>query len=463
MPDQIALLNLIIDHPDDDLPRLILADWLEDRNAPGDRACSGFIRVQCELAHLGIGDPRRPELEATERALAPRHPRRWAKPIRRFVRSWSYGRGLIEGVKISRQNLMARAEELFSAAPIQRLELRLEEGIAKALLALPQISRIRGLTLFSCDHFSAEETRRLLGDPLLGGLRELTLVDLSHSVVGWLVVAPWRNCIETLDLRFPFQRGSGSNPLQLPALRVLRLHMPYHHMTYPAFALPALRSLEVRCLCGTGGIAGMLSRIEAPHLEELILDGRLLPGAELRPADVTAMLSRLEGKPLRSLALAGWRLRRQAVETLLAHPLAQQLTRLRLGDVDDQGVRALAASPLRELRTLHLEGQEVPGMTRALSALSTLFESALAQQLEILGLWGMGVGKTALLRMQASPLRWRLWLLDLQENLLDDQACQCLPEFDSWPRLLCLNVQDAGLDSPMRSWLRRKLGERLQY
>ncbi len=47
-----AFLADIIANPDDDAPRLIFADWLED-NGEGDRA--EFIRVQCELDRLRPG------------------------------------------------------------------------------------------------------------------------------------------------------------------------------------------------------------------------------------------------------------------------------------------------------------------------------------------------------------------------------------------------------------------------
>ena len=47
MTDHAAFLRSIIAHADDDLPRLVYADWLEE-NGQADRA--EFIRVQCELA-----------------------------------------------------------------------------------------------------------------------------------------------------------------------------------------------------------------------------------------------------------------------------------------------------------------------------------------------------------------------------------------------------------------------------
>jgi len=43
----------ILANPDDDMPRLIFADWLEERGDPR----SEFIRVQCELARLTPAKP----------------------------------------------------------------------------------------------------------------------------------------------------------------------------------------------------------------------------------------------------------------------------------------------------------------------------------------------------------------------------------------------------------------------
>jgi uncharacterized protein (TIGR02996 family) len=48
-PEWLALLRAICAAPDDDTPRLVAADWLEEHGDP-DRAA--FIRIQCELARL---------------------------------------------------------------------------------------------------------------------------------------------------------------------------------------------------------------------------------------------------------------------------------------------------------------------------------------------------------------------------------------------------------------------------
>jgi uncharacterized protein (TIGR02996 family) len=47
-------LQAILENPDDDVPRLIFADWLEEQGDPRGE----FIRLQCELAGLPEYQPR---------------------------------------------------------------------------------------------------------------------------------------------------------------------------------------------------------------------------------------------------------------------------------------------------------------------------------------------------------------------------------------------------------------------
>src|SRR5207249_956021 len=49
-----AFLLDILEHPDDDTPRLVYADWLMERGEPRGE----FIRIQVERARLERDDPR---------------------------------------------------------------------------------------------------------------------------------------------------------------------------------------------------------------------------------------------------------------------------------------------------------------------------------------------------------------------------------------------------------------------
>ena len=59
-----ALMQAVLDAPDDDdAPRLVYADYLEER---GEAPRAEFIRIQCELASLPMADERRASLEAKD-------------------------------------------------------------------------------------------------------------------------------------------------------------------------------------------------------------------------------------------------------------------------------------------------------------------------------------------------------------------------------------------------------------
>src|SRR5262245_16999021 len=72
-----AILWAVLEHPDDDTPRLVFADWLEEHGADTDRRQAELIRLQCRLA-AGAG---RPGDERRERELLAAHGATWAAPL----------------------------------------------------------------------------------------------------------------------------------------------------------------------------------------------------------------------------------------------------------------------------------------------------------------------------------------------------------------------------------------------
>ena len=78
MSEAAAFLADICERPEDDAPRLVYADWLEEHGEP-DRA--EFIRTQCELAKAAEDDPRRVKLKDREKALLKEHQGEWRKEV----------------------------------------------------------------------------------------------------------------------------------------------------------------------------------------------------------------------------------------------------------------------------------------------------------------------------------------------------------------------------------------------
>jgi uncharacterized protein (TIGR02996 family) len=91
-----AFLRDVREQPEEDAPRLILADWLEEHGAtPADRDRGDFIRVQCTLANLGPEDDRRGELKRREQELLRRHAAAWCGALQGRADRWHCERGLL--------------------------------------------------------------------------------------------------------------------------------------------------------------------------------------------------------------------------------------------------------------------------------------------------------------------------------------------------------------------------------
>src|SRR5437660_1230129 len=82
MTDEAALLAAISADPDDDTPRLVYADWLEEHGDEAGRTRAEFIRGQCQAAQLPRGDKRAAAIEARCEQLRRRFEEAWTGPLR---------------------------------------------------------------------------------------------------------------------------------------------------------------------------------------------------------------------------------------------------------------------------------------------------------------------------------------------------------------------------------------------
>jgi uncharacterized protein (TIGR02996 family) len=117
-----AFLDDIIEHPDDDTPRLIYADWLEDQGNPSSRARAELIRVQCQLS-ANRGTQGTPRLFQRQREILAEHEQHWVQELGVSVAEWQFERGFIGRIRIEVPVLLEHAEQLFHRAPIRQLSL----------------------------------------------------------------------------------------------------------------------------------------------------------------------------------------------------------------------------------------------------------------------------------------------------------------------------------------------------
>jgi uncharacterized protein (TIGR02996 family) len=175
-----AFVRDVIENPEDNAPRLIYADWLEEN---GDPARAELIRLQI-LEWKMTGDKWGPS-PYSRRIMELFRPNRdrW---VREELPGWlhkehyiGFRRGFAEGVGTTALRLVQKAEELWRAAPVQKLILRGAGGRVKALAACPFLARVTELMLMNS--VGDEDMIALASSPHLGKLTEL---DLSNSQVG---------------------------------------------------------------------------------------------------------------------------------------------------------------------------------------------------------------------------------------------------------------------------------------
>jgi uncharacterized protein (TIGR02996 family) len=231
MSHEPGFLRAIIQNPDDDTPRLIYADWLEERGDPRGE----FIRVQCELARSDQPSARHQQLLDREKQLLARHRREWDAPLQRLCTNCVYRRGFLETVRLQTTNFLRHAEELFLSAPIVGLRLSRPGPSVSLIVRIPWLARVRLLDLGRNRPQGYGESMRDTGVRLLaecpylrnvtellleyhdihnGGaialaespnLQELTVLRLTHNRIApagvrALVESPWLVRLTTLAL-----------------------------------------------------------------------------------------------------------------------------------------------------------------------------------------------------------------------------------------------------------------------
>ncbi len=205
-----AFLKRILAYPDDDGPRLIFADWLDEQGDPR----GAFIRVQLALAHLDEEEAAtesdradrkkaRARLEVAERKLLAAHEEEWKAPLTQngLATGSKFRRGFVEEVNVDAHDFVRRAHELFMATPLRHVHLLNVGGSLAAALQCPLLSRLSALSIhasyageplaravarsehltglkrlsLSRNRFEDVAAEHLAGSPTLAGLEELDL------------------------------------------------------------------------------------------------------------------------------------------------------------------------------------------------------------------------------------------------------------------------------------------------
>src|SRR5262245_11543098 len=361
MTDADAFLANIIADPDADAPRLVYADWLDDRG-DGDRA--EFIRVQCGLAKVDENNRDIHPLATRERELLEKHQQEWLRPLREIAypegRGWLgrwrtkvvfaavFRRGFPESVVLPCGRFLRHGEELCKAVPIQEVQLDCIDSEAApdwfdALTRFPPLARLTTLRLRRVS-LNSGDLGRLAHAANLDRLREL------H--------------VEALTIKGDEVTALAESPL-LPRLRRLKLDGSGRGDVGVAELVALVESAACKELAALGLCGGIIASAEhllrvvgSPQLERLTdldLSENLIRGhlaaalPQTRPA-------------LRRLVLRATALEDRDATALSRWPRARNLLALDLRNnaISDTGALALSDSPFLLAPTrLRLHGNPI--------------------------------------------------------------------------------------------------------
>jgi uncharacterized protein (TIGR02996 family) len=282
-PEIAAFLRDVKDHPDDDTPRLILADWLQDQDDPLERDRGEFIRAQCLRMRLDESHPEHVGFLARERQLLDRHAAEWLGPLFEGPIPYRFQRGLlrlvadpdavageaveplgshdvrdwVEIVQLRGRNvgLLAGVAVWFRWAGLPGLDLRghdLSGAGLRSLFATGPLDSLRQLDL-SCCHIGQEGSAALAA-ARLSFLTALRLEDnfLRPAGLQALFAATYWPNLTTLNLRWnDFEDAGGAVLAAAPGLpRLTTLYLGHNHISVrgatallSSSSLPALRTL----------------------------------------------------------------------------------------------------------------------------------------------------------------------------------------------------------------------------
>jgi uncharacterized protein (TIGR02996 family) len=431
-----AFFDAIRDAPEDDVPRLVYADWLDEGGEPAASARAEFIRVQCELSKLGRGDPRRPDLKEREQDLLVEHEREWLGPFlgllralgrdwehnwRGFLRHWQFERGFFTVDIHTPDDLLTLAPVLFEAGLPVLVGISNRSGCLipgwerwQEFVDSPHLGRIIRLSSFDMDGGGAVVAEAVVTSQHLSSLASLDLCEeyvsarLLQGLAGQERLARLPSLCLKLNRNYLGDEGlcvlAGSP--NLCCLTELELGDAQDSSTITAAGMQALAASphlgRLRRLTlyvtdiGPEGLRALLTSSHLVGLRELHLTHG---NKSLRGEGLSGLMDVDGPTRLTSLDLSASGLGDAAVRVLASSPWTASLTTLGLRNngLDVESAQALAGSPhLRQLTTLDL-GNDFNDRHRGVNrlgraGLEALLNSPSLVRLETLDLSQCGIG-----------------------------------------------------------------------
>jgi uncharacterized protein (TIGR02996 family) len=195
------LLQAARAEPDQDLPRLVLSDWLEENGQP-ERA--ELIRAQCRLARWVPDLKERTALQERVSQLLARHTSDWLRPLQARGITARLERGLVRLTLTSKRfaSLRALPGEHTLWNQVEQVRLTGADELILEQAACPRLAEVSVIDL-SGSRWSDPHLAHFLRSPHLGNLRGLDLSNnaLTDASIPALLASGLLSRTRWLDLR----------------------------------------------------------------------------------------------------------------------------------------------------------------------------------------------------------------------------------------------------------------------
>jgi uncharacterized protein (TIGR02996 family) len=387
-PEVAAFLAAAKDEPEDDAPRLVLCDWLEENGDANDAARAAFVRLQCEFARSVRADPRVADLLGRESLLHGIGTMRSSLAV-------AYNRLAAKDARL--KDLRQRAADLQKQHEARWLgpmrDRTYTRVFDRGLLALQMHGR-----KFACRLMAA-----VAASDLGPWVESLHLRSLPREALGRTSRCPFLAHLRTLDLSYSYRLGAEGLATLASSPHLTRL----------------VRLDASTTGLGPGGGAALAAASGLAHLEELGLGGN-----RLGPGDAAALARAPHLGTLVALHLFGNRVGAEGVRALASSPHLSRLAALNLRNnaLGTEGAAALAAaSGLAGLTMLELAGNALGA-----DGLAALLTWPGLERITVLGLSINGLGDSGAAALASSPRLAGATYLDLSGNQIGPEGTKAL-------------------------------------
>ncbi|MBP3955236.1 TIGR02996 domain-containing protein [Gemmata sp. G18] len=424
MSTEAALLRAIREMPDEDTPRLVYADYLDEE---GDAARAEFIRVQVERARLPEGAPQRAALEDREHDLLAQHERAWlgvAPDDMDGLTEWEFERGFVNEIAANPYFMLGPGSDLCAAHPVRRW--RVQGGQMDMIEDLREtgqkswFGRLEAIDLAGW-YTTIGELGQFLCRSNFARLRELDLtarpgLDALPELLGY---APFRDQLKILRCGAPAQYYDEGRLDVWELVRALGTENTLEELTAAGAQLTAddLGGLLAAACCQSLTSLDIRYNQIAPNGWEAFRDTK----CRLRELDIS-------GTPLGAISL----------DNLLGCASVAELQRLQLNGCGSAitNLRALARSRFwTRAEALRMQQGSVPEIS-----LDPLFTSTGSPALRVLDVGQNWLRDGGVAQLCEAPWAGSLTYLDLSSNYLTDEALRALARSGRFKNLHTLHL-----------------------